>query len=153
MKDKLYFTFIDLGKVLSYTDHVNNLKEFKMNKTILALVAFGLAVNLQAGTVSCDFPVYKSEPIWKTVIKKIPQKQCWDEEQKSSIDFKQSGTDCTTSGIVVAKKCTVTKCKTVYESYEEKVLVGYKNYAKCGCAVMTKISNCKLKSIKANVSY
>jgi hypothetical protein len=125
-----------------------------MNKTILALAAFGLAVNLQAGAVSCDFPVYKSEPIWKTVIKKIPQKQCWDEEQKSAINFKDSKSDaCSVSGIVVAKKCTVTKCKTVFESYEEKVLVGYKNFAKCGCAVMTKISNCKLKSIKANASY
>ncbi len=124
-----------------------------MNKSVLALVAFSFAVSLQAGTVSCDFPVYKAEPIWKTVIKKIPKKQCWEENQKSAVNFKSSGSECTTSGIVVSKRCIVTKCRTVYESYEEKVLVGYKNYAKCGCAVMTKISNCKLKSIKANVSY
>jgi hypothetical protein len=125
-----------------------------MNKTVAALVGLGLAVSLQAGTVKCDFPVFKSEPIWKTVIKKIPKKQCWDEVQKSAIDFKNSGSDaCTTGGIVVAKRCTVTKCRTVYESYEEKVLVGYKNFAKCGCAVMTKIDSCKLKTITGTVNF
>jgi hypothetical protein len=125
-----------------------------MNKVVLAISAIGLAVSLQAGTVSCDFPVYKSEPIWKTVIKKIPKKQCWNEEQKSSIDFKDSGSDaCKSGGIVVSKRCTVTKCRTIYESYEEKILVGYKNFAKCGCAVMTKIDTCKLKSIKGTVNY
>ena len=127
-----------------------------MNKSIAALVALGLAVSLQAGTVKCDFPVYKSEPIWKTVIKKIPKKQCWEEEQKSAIDFKDSGSDaCKTEGIVVSKKCTVTKCRTVYESYEEKILVGYKNYAKCGvgCGEITKISNHKLGLISGTVSF
>ena len=125
-----------------------------MNKTVAALVGLGLAVSLQAGSVKCDFPVYKSEPIWKTVIKKIPKKQCWDEVQKSNIAFKDSGAGaCTTGGIVVAKRCTVTKCRTVYESYEEKVLVGYKNYAKCACSVMTKISSCKLKTISATVNF
>jgi hypothetical protein len=125
-----------------------------MKKSIAALVALGLAVSLQAGEVKCDFPVYKHEPIWKTVIKKIPKKQCWDEEQTSPVDFKASGSDmCKAEGIVVAKKCTVTKCRTVYDEYEEKVLVGYKNYAKCGCAVMTKISDCKLDKISATVNY
>jgi hypothetical protein len=125
-----------------------------MNKTVAVLVGLGLAVSLQAGSVKCNFPVYKSEPIWKTVIKKIPKKQCWDEVQKSNINYKNSGVDaCTTGGIVVAKRCTVTKCKTVYESYEEKVLVGYKNYAKCACSVMTKIDSCKLKFITATVNF
>ena len=130
-----------------------------MNKVVVAsLVGLGLAVSLNAGTVKCDFPVYKSEPIWKTVIKKIPKKQCWDEVQKSNIAFKDSGAGaCTTGGIVVAKKCTVTKCRTVYESYEEKVLVGYKNYAKCtsaGCQQdITKISNCKLDKITGTVTF
>ncbi len=127
-----------------------------MNKSIGALVALGLAVSLQAGTVNCDFPVYKTEPIWKTVIKKIPKKQCWEEEQKSAIDFKDSGSDsCKTEGIVVSKRCVVTKCRTVYETYEEKVLVGYKNYANCGvgCNPITKISNQKLKTISGTVSF
>ncbi len=127
-----------------------------MNKSVAVLVALGLAVSLQAGTVKCEFPVYKTEPIWKTVIKKIPKKQCWDEEQKSAIDFKDSGSDaCKTEGIVVSKRCVVTKCRTVYETYEEKVLVGYKNYANCGagCNPITKISNYKLKTISGTVSF
>jgi len=130
-----------------------------MNKVVVAsLVGLGLAVSLNAGTVKCDFPVYKSEPNWKTVIKKIPKKQCWDEVQTSGINYKNSGADaCSSTGIVVAKKCTVTKCRTVYESYEEKVLVGYKNYAKCtsaGCKQdITKISNCKLDQISGTVSF
>jgi hypothetical protein len=125
-----------------------------MKKIITSLALVGMAISLQAGSVSCKFPVVKCEPIWKTVIKKIPKQECWDEVQQSGINYKNSGADaCTTSGIVVAKKCTVTKCRTVYESYEEKVLVGYKNYAKCGCAVMTKIDSCKLKSIKGTVNF
>ncbi len=128
-----------------------------MNKTISALVALGLAVSLQAGTIKCDFPVYKSEPIWKTVIKKIPKKECWEEQQTSNINFKDSGDACHSGGIVVAKRCTVTKCRTVYESYEEKVLVGYKNYAKClsaGCQQdITKISNCKMDKITGTVTF
>ena len=125
-----------------------------MNKTLAALVGLGLAVSLQAGTVKCDFPVFKSEPIWKTVIKKIPKKQCWDEVQKSAIDFKDSGSDvCKVEGIVVAKKCTVTKCKTTYTSCEEKVLVGYKNTAKCGCTEFSKISNKKLKFITTTINF
>ncbi len=127
-----------------------------MNKLVGAVVALGLAVSLNAGTIKCDFPVYKTEPIWKTVIKKIPKKECWEEEQKSAVNFKDSGSDaCTTSGIVISKRCVVTKCRTVYESYEEKVLVGYKNYAKCGvgCEEITKISNCKLETISATVSF
>jgi hypothetical protein len=127
-----------------------------MNKIVTALVALGLAVSLQAGTVKCDFPVYKSEPIWKTVIKKIPKKECWEEEQKSAVNFKDSGSDaCNSGGIVISKRCIVTKCKTVYETYEEKILVGYKNYAKCGvgCGEITKIANCKLETIPGNVSF
>ncbi len=127
-----------------------------MNKLVGAVVALGLAVGLNAGSVSCDFPVYKVEPIWKTVIKKIPKKECWEEQQKSAVDFKDSGSDsCTSEGVVVSKRCTVTKCRTVYESYEEKVLVGYKNYAKCGvgCQEITKISNQKLKTISATVNF
>ncbi len=127
-----------------------------MNKMIAAVIALGLASGLYAGTVKCEFPVYKTEPIWKTVIKKIPKKECWEEEQKSAINYTNSGADaCSTSGIVVSKRCVVTKCRTVYESYEEKILVGYKNYAKCGvgCGEITKISNCKLETITGTVSF
>jgi len=129
-----------------------------MNKIVAAVIALGLASGLYAGTTKCDFPVYKTEPIWKTVIKKIPKKECWEEEQKSAVNYKNSGTDaCTTSpdGTIIAKRCVVTKCRTVYESYEEKILVGYKNYAKCGigCGELTKISNQKLDIISGTVSY
>ncbi|HIP60823.1 MAG TPA: hypothetical protein EYH01_10395, partial [Campylobacterales bacterium] len=95
-----------------------------MKKIISSLAVLGLAVSLQAGSVSCEFPVIKCEPIWKTVIKKVPKQECWDEVQTSGISYKNSGADaCTTGGIVVAKKCTVTKCRTTYTSCEEKVLV------------------------------
>ena len=127
-----------------------------MKKVITSLAILGLALSLQAGSVKCEFPVTKCEPIWKTVIKKIPKKVCWEEQQKSAIDFKDSGSDtCKTEGIIVSKKCTVTKCKTVYESCEEKVLVGYKNYANCGvgCAEITQISNKKLKFITATINF
>ncbi|MCH9813545.1 MAG: hypothetical protein K0U47_06330 [Epsilonproteobacteria bacterium] len=125
-----------------------------MKKIIAAIAVLGLGVSLQAGSVSCDFPVIKCEPVWKTVIKKVPKKECWDEEQKSAIDFKDSGSDiCKSEGIVVAKKCTVTKCRTVYESHEEKVLVGYKNTAKCGCTTFSKISNRKLKFITTTINF
>jgi len=125
-----------------------------MRKVITSLAVFGLAVSLQAGTVSCDFPVIKCEPIWKTVIKKVPRQECWDEVLTNGIKYKDSGAGtCTTGGIVVAKKCTVTKCKTVYDSCEEKVLVGYKNTAKCGCTTFSKISNKKLKFITTKISF
>jgi len=125
-----------------------------MKKIISSLAVVGLALSLQAGSVSCNFPVIKCEPIWKTVIKKVPKQECWDEEQVSGINYKNSGADaCTTGGIVVAKKCTVTKCKTVYTSCEEKVLVGYKNTAKCGCTEFSKISNKKLKFITTTINF
>jgi hypothetical protein len=125
-----------------------------MRTIISAIAVAAFAVSLQAGSVTCDFPVTKCEPVWKTVIKKIPKKECWDEEQTSNIEFKDSGSDaCKVEGIIVAKKCTVTKCKTVYESCEEKVLVGYKNYAKCGCTEFSKISNKKLKFITTTINF
>jgi uncharacterized protein YcfJ len=125
-----------------------------MKKIVLGLSVIGLLISLNAGSVSCEFPVIKCEPVWKTVIKKIPRQECWDEEQKSSIKFKDSKSDaCSVSGIVVAKKCTVTKCKTVYETCEEKVLVGYKNTAKCGCTTFSKISNKKLKFITTTINF
>ena len=125
-----------------------------MKKIISSLAVLGLAVSLQAGSVSCEFPVIKCEPIWKTVIKKVPKQECWDEVQTSGISYKNSGTDaCTTGGIVVAKKCTVTKCRTTYTSCEEKVLVGYKNTAKCGCTEFSKISNKKLKFITTTINF
>lgn len=125
-----------------------------MNKVLAVVAGLGLAVSLHAGSVKCKFPVIKCEPIYKTVIKKIPHKECWEEQQKSKVDYKQSGVDaCTTGGIVVSKRCFLTKCKTVYESIEEQVLVGYKNYAKCGCNTFAKISNCKLKFITTTINY
>ncbi len=125
-----------------------------MKKIISSLAVVGMALSLQAGSVSCEFPVIKCEPIWKTVIKKIPQQECWDEEQVSGINYKNSGTDaCTTGGIIVAKKCTITKCKTIYTSCEEKVLVGYKNTAKCACTEFSKISNKKLKFITTTINF
>ncbi|HIP46876.1 MAG TPA: hypothetical protein EYG95_04900 [Campylobacterales bacterium] len=123
-----------------------------MKKSLTVLVGLGLAVSLNAGTVACDYPVVKCEPIFKTVFKKIPSKQCWDEQQTSAINFKQSEL-CTTSGLVVAKKCTVTKCKTVWNTIEEQVLVGYKNYAKVCGQMISKVSNCKMKTIRVTSTY
>ena len=125
-----------------------------MNKVLAVTVGLGLAVSLQAGSIKCNFPVVKCEPIYKTVIKKIPHKECWEEQQKSAVSYKQSGLDtCTTGGIVVSKRCFVTKCKTVYDTVEEQVLVGYKNYAKCACKTFSKISNKKLKFITTTLTY
>ncbi len=124
-----------------------------MRNIVLGLAVLGLASSLQAGSVSCNFPVTKCEPVWKTVIKKIPRQECWDEEQKSTVNFKSSGSECSTSGIIVSKRCVVTKCKTVYDSCEEKVLVGYKNTAKCGCTEFSKISNKKLKFITTTINF
>ncbi len=123
-----------------------------MKKSLTVLVGLGLAVSLNAGTVACDYPVVKCEPIFKTVFKKIPSKQCWDEQQTSAINFKQSEL-CTTSGLVVAKKCTVTKCKTVWNTIEEQVLVGYKNYAKVCGQMISKVNNCKMKTIRVTSTY
>ena len=123
-----------------------------MKKSLTVLVGLGLAVSLNAGTVACDYPVVKCEPIFKTVFKKIPSKQCWDEQQTSAINFKQSEL-CTTSGIVVAKKCTITKCKTVWNTIEEQVLVGYKNYANVCGKMISKVSNCKMKTIRVTGTY
>ncbi len=123
-----------------------------MKKSLAVLVGLGLAVSLNAGTVACDYPVCKTEPIFKTVFKKIPSKQCWDEQQTSAINFKQSEL-CQTSGIVVAKKCTITKCKTVWNTIEEQVLVGYKNYAKVCGQMISKVSNCKMKTIRVTGTY
>ena len=125
-----------------------------MKKIITSLALVGMAVSLQAGSVVCNFPVVKCEPIWKTVIKKVPQQQCWDEVQQSGINYKNSGSaGCTTSGLVVSKRCVVTKCKTVYTTCEEKVLVGYKNTAKCGCTEFSKVSNRKLKFITTTLNF
>jgi len=123
-----------------------------MKKSLTVLVGLGLAVSLNAGTVACDYPVVKCEPIFKTVFKKIPSKQCWDEQQTSAVNFKQSEL-CTTSGLVVAKKCTITKCKTVWNTIEEQVLVGYKNYASVCGQMISKVSNCKMKTIRVTGSY
>ncbi len=127
-----------------------------MNKrgTVMLLASLALGVaSLNAGSIKCDFPVLKSEPIYKTVIKKIPRKECWDEEQKSKVDYNLSKTSESTQGVVVCKKCIVTKCKVVYDEYKEKVLVGYKNYAKCGCNTFYKVSDKKLKSIKTTINF
>ena len=124
-----------------------------MNKVLAVIAGVGVAVSLQAGSVKCDFPVIKCEPIYKTVIKKIPHKECWEEEQKNKVNYKPSGTTYSTNGIVVSKRCFLTKCKTVYQSIEEQVLVGYKNYAKCGCNTFAKISNRKLKFITTTITY
>ena len=124
-----------------------------MNKMFVALAIMGISVaGLNAGTVKCKFPVIKCEPVWKTVIKKIPHQECWEEVQKNPIQYKPSQL-CQAGGVVVAKKCVLTKCKTVYTSIEEKVLVGYKNYAKCGCNTFYKVSNCKLKFIDTTINY
>ena len=123
-----------------------------MKKSLTVLVGLGLAVSLNAGTIACDYPVVKSEPIFKTVIKKIPSKQCWDEEQTSAVNFKQSE-NCSASGLVVAKKCTVTKCKTVWNTIEEQVLVGYKNYAVVCGQTISRVSNCKMETIRVTSTY
>lgn len=74
--------------------------------------------------------------------------------QTSPISYLASASNCQASGLVVAKRCTVTKCKTVYETYEEQVLVGYKNSGiACDGHMVTKTTNCKLKSIPITVSY
>ena len=119
--------------------------------SIVAVLGLG-ALSLQAGTVMCKFPVVQSDPIYKTVIKKIPRKECWNEEQKSDVHYKPSALE-ESQGVVVCKKCIVTKCKVVYDSYEEKVLVGYKNYAKCGCNTFYKVSDKKLKFIKTTINF
>jgi hypothetical protein len=124
-----------------------------MRKSLSVLALLGVVVSLNAGSVKCNFPVYKSEPVFKTVIKKIPNKQCWDEVQTSPIKFANSTSTCEASGIIVAKKCTVTKCRTVYKEYEEQVLVGYKNYAKVCGQMISKVSNCKMKTIRVTGSY
>jgi hypothetical protein len=125
-----------------------------MRKSLGFLVGLGVVVSIQAGTFVCNIPVTKCEPVFKKIIKKIPQKQCWDEVQTSPIRYLASASDCQASGLVVAKKCTVTKCKTVYESIEEHVLVGYKNSGiACDGHVVTKTTNCKLKTIPITVTY
>ena len=118
----------------------------------IAVMGLGMTA-LQAGSISCDFPVVKSEPIYKTVIKKIPRKECWEEEQKSKVDYNLSKSAASSQGVIVCKKCIVTKCKVVYDAYKEKVLVGYKNYAKCGCNTFYKVSEKKLKSIKTTIIF
>ena len=125
-----------------------------MKKSLGFLVGLGVIVSIQAGTFICNIPVTNCEPVFKKVIKKIPQKQCWDEVQTSPISYLASASNCQASGLVVAKRCTVTKCKTVYETYEEQVLVGYKNSGiACDGHMVTKTTNCKLKSIPITVSY
>ena len=125
-----------------------------MKKLTLLLVSFGLVSSAFAGSFKCNIPVTSCTPIFKTVIKKIPKQQCWDEVQTSPITYLKSASNCQASGLVVAKKCTVTKCKTVYDSYEEQVLVGYKNSGvACDGHVVSKITNCKLKTIPVTVSY
>ncbi len=125
-----------------------------MKKSLGFLVGLGVVVSIQAGTFKCNIPVTHCEPIFKKVIKKIPKQECWDEVQTSPISYLASASTCQASGLVVAKKCTVTKCKTVYETYEEQVLVGYKNSGPaCDGHTVSKISNCKLTSIPITVSY
>ncbi len=123
------------------------------NLTIL-LVSFGLVSSALAGSFRCNIPVTNSTPVFKTVIKKIPKQECWDEVQTSPISYLASASTCQASGLVVSKRCTVTKCRTVYERYEEQVLVGYKNSGiACDGHVVSKVSNCKLSSIPVTVSY
>jgi hypothetical protein len=125
-----------------------------MKKLTLFFVGFGLVSSVSAGSFKCNIPVTNCTPIFKTVIKKIPKQECWDEVQTSPITYLASASDCQASGLVVAKKCTVTKCKTVYESIEEHVLVGYKNSGiACDGHVVTKTTNCKLKTIPITVTY
>ena len=125
-----------------------------MKKLTLLLVGFGLVSSAFAGSFKCNIPVTSCAPIFKTVIKKIPKQECWDEVQTSPITYLQSASTCQASGLVVSKRCTVTKCKTVYDSFEEQVLIGYKNSGvACDGHVVSKISNCKLQSIPITVSY
>ncbi len=125
-----------------------------MKKLTLLLVGLGLISSVSAGSFKCNIPVTNCTPIFKTVIKKIPKQECWDEVQTSPIRYLASASDCQASGLVVAKKCTVTKCKTTYDRYEEQVLVGYKNSGiACDGHIVSKISNCKLSFIPVTVSY
>jgi hypothetical protein len=123
-----------------------------MKKSLTLLVGFGLAVSLQAGVITCDYPVVACEPVFKTVIKKTPSKECW-EEQLVSTPTQSSSNCCVASALVVSKRCTVTKCKTVWNSVEEQVLVGYKNYAEVCGKKISKFSKCKLKTIRVTGSY
>ena len=123
-----------------------------MKKSLAMLAGLVVAVSLNAGTIVCDYPVSSSEPIYKTVVKKIPTKECWDEQLTSNV-CKSSYNTCSTDGVIVAKTCTVTKCKTVWNTYEEKVVVGYRNYAEVCGKTISKVSGSKLKTIRITSTY
>jgi hypothetical protein len=122
-----------------------------MKKSLIALCSLGLLVSLQAGSITCDYPVVESEPVYKTVTKKIPVKDCWEEVIQTGCKVEKDPCSCCTTTVPVYK--TVTKCKTTWETEEEQILVGYKNYADvCGKRI-SKFSKCKLSFIRVKGTY
>ena len=121
-----------------------------MKKTLFALIALGVGISLQAGVIKCDYPVTEVQPVYKTVTKMVPHKECWDEQKCVSVP---PANPCACEA-VVKKTVIETKCKTTYEKVQEQILVGYYNYAiACNGQKIKKFAKCKLKTIKATVSY
>ncbi len=120
-----------------------------MKKSLSAIIAVGLAMSLQAGVITCEYPVTEVQPVYKSVTKLIPHKECWEESK--CIPVVQNNCGCTTT---VSKTVIEKKCKTVYDRVEEQVLVGYNNFAiACNGQKIKKFAKCKLKSIKATTTY
>ncbi len=124
-----------------------------MKKSLMLLSLLGLVASLNAGTVCCNYPVTEVQPVYKTVTKLIPSKECWEEE-KCLLPPSSSNCQVDPCGAtIVSQRCTVTKCKTVYNRVEENVLVGYNNFAVVCGQKIKKFSKTKLQSIQVTSSY
>jgi len=123
-----------------------------MKKSLMLLSLLGLVVGLNAGTVCCDYPVTEVQPVYKTVTKLIPSKECWEEEKCMLPPASNCAADpC--GATIVSQRCTVTKCKTVYNRVEENILVGYNNFAVVCGKKIKKFSKTKLKTIRVTSTY
>ena len=122
-----------------------------MKKSLMLLVSLGLVGGLQAGTVACDYPVVESQPVYKTHVKRIPVKDCWEEVIQTGCITKKDPCSCCVTTVPVTK--TVRKCNTTWVTEEDQTLVGYKNYAiVCGKKI-SKFSKCKLTHIRVRGTY
>jgi hypothetical protein len=124
-----------------------------MKKVILVLSMLGLLSSAEAGMMNCQVPVYKSVPIYTKVVKNIPRQECWSEERVTPSYQNSSFSSLPSAERIVSTRCTTTKCRTTYDRVEELVLTGYRNYARYGCDVITKVSSCPLSQIPTTVNY
>lgn len=149
-----------------------------MKKLLLICISSYL---MAASSIYQTVPVIASEPIYETIKKEVPKKNCY--QQHSSNDTNSIGVDTVLGGVAgvaignqfrknkdVAKviggiggaliannlrdKNTLTeKCDTFYEYETYQTIKGYKNYFDLNGIKQFKLSNTPLNEVQIRISY